>query len=202
MEVLHDPVVAAQVAQDALCDAVVVCVDRIEEVVLGWCRRLRDAEAAVALVIVADVGAPEQIVAALDAGADDCVTRPVRLSEISARLRAVERRARAPRPVALTHGDLVLDPVAHRAWRGETELDLSATEFALLEVFLRHPGEALTRAELLDLVWNRTEDESSNVVDQVVGHLRRQVDEPFGVGSIETVRGIGYRLTDSTVPNG
>lgn len=194
VEVLADPVVAARTVQMALCDAVVVCVTGVDDRVLDWCARLREAESGVALVVVADEAAPERVVAVLDAGADDCVTRPVRLSEIAARLRAVERRGRRPRPAALTAGSLTLDPAAHRAWRDDVELELSATEFALLAVFLRRPGEALSRAELLDLVWNRVEQESSNVVDRVVARLRRVVDEPFGRPTIHTVRGVGYRL--------
>jgi two-component system OmpR family response regulator len=91
-------------------------------------------------------------------------------------------------------GDLRLDPAAHRAWRGDHELDLSAKEFALLEVFMRRPGVALTRTQLLDGAWDLAFESRSNVVDVYVRYLRQKLDRPFGTDSIETVRGVGYRL--------
>lgn len=198
VEVVEDPVVARQVATTTLIDALIVCTDVVGPGAARWCAALREEGAEVALLVVADEATPQAIVEVLDAGADDCVTRPVRLSEIAARLRAVERRGGGPRPAELRVGDLRLDPAGHRAWRGPVELDLSPTEFALLESLMRRPGEALTRAELLDLVWNREEEEASNLVDQVIARLRRAVDEPFGTVLIDTVRGVGYRLGDGT----
>ena len=94
----------------------------------------------------------------------------------------------------LTVGDLRLDPAAHRAWRGETELDLSAKEFALLELFMRRPGEVLSRGQLLDGAWDIAFESRSNVVDVYVRYLREKIDRPFGRDSLETVRGVGYRL--------
>ena len=107
------------------------------------------------------------------------------------------RRAPAERPTTVQVGDLRLDPAAHRAWRGETELDLSAKEFALLELFMRRAGETLSRVQLLDGAWDMAFESRSNVVDVYVRYLREKIDRPFGRDSIETVRGVGYRLRDS-----
>ena len=130
----------------------------------------------------------------LDAGADDYLVKPFSLLELSARLRALARRDDRRRPVVLAEGDLKLDPASKRAWRADTELQLSPKEFALLEFFLRNPGTVLTRSQIIEAVWDFAYDGTSNVVDQYVNYLRRKVDIPFGRNDIETVRGIGYRL--------
>ena len=130
----------------------------------------------------------------LDMGADDYLTKPFAFEELLARLRALTRRAPVARPPVLEVGDLRLDPAAHRAWRGQHELDLSAKEFSLLEVFMRRPGVALTRTQLLDGAWDIAFESRSNVVDVYVRYLRDKIDRPFGCDSLETVRGVGYRL--------
>ncbi|HUY61418.1 MAG TPA: response regulator transcription factor, partial [Candidatus Dormibacteraeota bacterium] len=119
---------------------------------------------------------------------------PFSFDELSARLRALTRRGARPRPAQLQVGDLRLDPAARRAWRGQVEVSLSAREFSLLELFLRHPGEVLTRTRILEHVWDFAYEAGSNVVDQYVGYLRRKVDQPFHRHDLETVRGAGYRL--------
>ncbi len=133
-------------------------------------------------------------VAGLDAGADDYLTKPFSFAELLARLRALARRGMAERPAVLEAGSLRLDPATRQVWRGEVEIDLSAKEFALLETFLRRPGEALSRLDLLEHAWDAGYNGRSNVVDVYVGYLRAKVDRPFGRHSIETVRGVGYRL--------
>jgi two-component system OmpR family response regulator len=110
------------------------------------------------------------------------------------------RRGGVERPTELRVGDLRLEPATRRAWRGETELALSAKEFALLELLLRYPDEVLTRTRILEHVWDFAYDGASNVVDQYVLYLRRKVDRPFGVAQLETVRGVGYRLRSVPVP--
>ena len=135
-------------------------------------------------------------VGGLDAGADDYLTKPFSFPELLARLRAIVRRGPVERPVVLELGDLVLDPAAHRAWRGDTELALSAREFALLELMMRHPGETLTRLQLIEGVWDIAFESRSNIVDVYMRYLREKIDRPFGRRSIETVRGVGYRLRD------
>jgi two-component system OmpR family response regulator len=130
----------------------------------------------------------------LDAGADDYLAKPFSFAELSARVRALIRRGAIERPTELRVADLRLNPATRQAWRGDTELELSGKEFALLELFLRHPGEVLTRTRILEHVWDFAYDGVSNVVDQYVLYLRRKVDRPFGVEQLETVRGAGYRL--------
>jgi two-component system, OmpR family, response regulator len=139
-------------------------------------------------------------VVGLDAGADDYLVKPFSFAELAARVRALVRRGRVERPTVLEVADLRLDPARRRAWRGEVELDLSPKEFALLELFLSHPGEVLTRTRILEHVWDFAYDPSSNVVDQYIGYLRRKIDRPFGRDDLETVRGAGYRLRDPKEP--
>lgn len=133
-------------------------------------------------------------VAGLDGGADDYLTKPFAFLELLARLRALVRRGPVERPTVLEVGDLRLNPASHEAWRGETRVELSAKEFLLLEAFMRSPGRVLTRFELLESVWESDFESRSNVVDAYVRLLRKKIDKPFGVKSVETVRGVGYRL--------
>jgi two-component system OmpR family response regulator len=133
-------------------------------------------------------------VAGLDTGADDYLTKPFSFSELLARIRALARRGRIEHPTVLTVGDLNLDPAAHRVWRGDTDINLSAKEFSLLETFMRHPGQLLDRLQLLEHAWDYEYENRSNVVDVYVRYLREKIDRPFGVESLETVRGSGYRL--------
>ena len=158
------------------------------------CRRLRhDGVWTPVLMLTARDGVDDRVVG-LDAGADDYLTKPFAFEELLARLRALTRRAPVERPAVFEVADLRLDPAAHRAWRGERELDLSAKEFALLELFMRRPGVTLSRTQLLDGAWDIAFESRSNVVDVYVRYLREKIDRPFGCDSIETVRGVGYRL--------
>jgi two-component system OmpR family response regulator len=160
------------------------------------CRRLRaDGVWAPILMLTARDGVADRV-AGLDGGADDYLTKPFSYAELLARLRALSRRGAVERPARLQVGDLVLDPAARRVWRGEEEVSLSAKEFALLETFMRHPGEVLSRFQLLEHAWDYDYENRSNVVDSFVRLLRRKIDKPFGTTSIETVRGAGYRLRD------
>lgn len=161
------------------------------------CRKLRAAGDWTPVLMLTARDAVDDRVRGLDAGADDYLVKPFSLLELSARLRALARRDDRARPVVLSNGDLRLDPAAKRAWRGETEVQLSPKEFALLELFLRHVGSVLTRSQILDAAWDFAYDGSSNVVDQYVTYLRRKIDTPFGRHDIETVRGMGYRLRRS-----
>jgi len=158
------------------------------------CRRLRaDGVWAPILMLTARDGVADRV-AGLDEGADDYLTKPFSYAELLARLRALGRRGAGERPVRLEVGDLALEPASRRVWRGEAEIDLSAKEFALLEVFMRHPGDVLSRFQLLEHAWDYDYENRSNVVDSFVRLLRRKIDKPFGTSSIETVRGAGYRL--------
>ena len=158
------------------------------------CHRLRKNNVWVPGIMLTARDSVGDRVRGLDAGADDYLVKPFSLAELAARLRALARRDDRPRPVLLAEGDLKLDPAAKRAWRGGTELQLSPKEFSLLELFLRHPGDVLSRSQIIEAVWDFAYDGGSNVVDQYVNYLRRKIDAPFGRHDIETVRGMGYRL--------
>jgi two-component system OmpR family response regulator len=163
---------------------------------LTTCRALRDAGVWSPVLILTARDAVESRVEGLDAGADDYLTKPFSFAELLARLRALARRAPAERPVVLEAGDLRLDPGAHRAWRGKTELKLSSKEFALLESFMRRPGQALSRLQLLESAWDLAYESRSNLVDVYVRYLRQKIDRPFGRHALETVRHVGYRLRE------
>ena len=154
------------------------------------CRELRAAEVWSPVLMLTARDAVEDRITGLDVGADDYLLKPFSFGELLARLRALVRRAPAERPATLVVGTLRLDPAARRAWRGKSELALSAKAFALLEAFMRRPGEVLSRDQLLDAAWDIGYERRSNIVDVYVRSLREQV----GKRTIETVRGAGYRL--------
>ncbi|MFD7065876.1 response regulator transcription factor [Streptomyces sp. NPDC059913] len=158
------------------------------------CRRLRADGCWAPVLVLTALGSVGERVHGLDAGADDYLAKPFSFAELFARLRALVRRGAHPRPAMITVGDLRLDPASRRVWRGERELNLSPKEFALLELFLRNPGDVLTRTRILEHVWDFPLDGVSNVVDQYVAYLRRKVDRPDEPSHLETVRGAGYRL--------
>jgi two-component system OmpR family response regulator len=158
------------------------------------CRHLREGGVWSPVLMLTARDGVEDRVAGLDAGADDYLPKPFSFAELLARLRALVRRGANERPVVLEVGDLRLDPATRRAWRGDAEVKLSAKEFALLEAFMRRPGEVLSRYQLLEHAWDYGYENRSNVIDVYVRYLRDKVDRPFGRSSIETVRGVGYRL--------
>jgi two-component system OmpR family response regulator len=160
------------------------------------CKRLRKAGVWSPVLMLTARDGVEDRVAGLDAGADDYLTKPFSFAELLARLRALSRRGSAERPVELAVGDLRLDPATRRVWRGEIEVALSPKEFALLETFMRRPGQVLTRLQLLEHAWDFAYENRSNVVDVYVRYLREKLDRPFGKRSFETVRGVGYRLRE------
>jgi two-component system OmpR family response regulator len=158
------------------------------------CRRLREAGTWSPVIMLTARDAVNDRVAGLDAGADDYLAKPFSFAELLARLRALARRPPVERPSVLEVGDLRLDPATRRVWRGDEEIQLSAKEFALLETFMRRPGQVLSRYQLLEHCWDYGYENRSNVVDVYVRYLREKVDRPFGRESLETVRGVGYRL--------
>jgi two-component system OmpR family response regulator len=158
------------------------------------CKRMRESGIWSPVLMLTARDAIEDRVRGLDTGADDYLTKPFSFAELSARLRALGRRGPIERPPVLEAGDLHLDPAAKRVWRGTTDIALSAKEYALLETFMRRPGQVLDRLQLLEHAWDYEYENRSNVVDVYIRYLREKVDRPFGVESIETVRGVGYRL--------
>jgi two-component system OmpR family response regulator len=158
------------------------------------CRELRNRGRWAPVLLLTARDSVDDRVTGLDAGADDYLAKPFSFAELLARLRALTRRATFARPTVLVADDLMLDPATHEVRRGATEIELSPKEFALLELFLRHPGQVLTRTAILEHAWDFAYDGTSNVVDVYVRYLREKIDRPFGRETIRTVRGVGYRL--------
>jgi two-component system OmpR family response regulator len=158
------------------------------------CRQLRASGVWSPVLMLTARDAVGDRVAGLDAGADDYLPKPFSFSELLARLRALARRGAAERPSVLEVGDLRLDPATRQVSRGDVDIHLSGKEFALLETFMRRPGEVLSRYQLLEHAWDYAYENRSNVVDVYVRYLRDKIDRPFGRDTLETVRGVGYRL--------
>ena len=161
---------------------------------LEVCRTLRARGVWSPIVMLTARGAVGDRVTGLDSGADDYVTKPFSFAELLARLRALTRRGASERPAVVEVGSLRLDPATHRVWRSGVEVMLSTKEFALLEVLMRRPGRVLSRLDLLEHAWDFAYENRSNVIDVYIRYLREKIDRPFGLSSIETVRGAGYRL--------
>jgi two-component system, OmpR family, response regulator len=158
------------------------------------CRELRRTGVWTPILILTARDGVEDRVAGLDSGADDYLSKPFSFAELLARLRALTRRGLSERPTVLEVGSLRLDPATREVWRKGVKVELSAKEFAMLETFMRRPGHVLSRLDLLDHAWDYAYENRSNVVDVYVRYLRAKIDRPFGLSSIETVRGAGYRL--------
>ncbi len=158
------------------------------------CRTLRDESNWTPILILTAKDGEWDQVEALDTGADDYLTKPFSTAVLVARLRALLRRGSRPRPAVLTAGDLRLDPAARRAWRGDVEVELTARELSLLELFLRRRGEVVSKRDVLASVWDEDFEGDPNIVEVYVAHLRNKLDRPFGRAALETVRGSGYRL--------
>jgi two-component system, OmpR family, response regulator len=162
------------------------------------CRTIRGAGCWTPVLMVTARDAVDDRVRGLDIGADDYLPKPFSFEELLARVRALLRRGTSERPVVLSLGDLRLDPASHDVMRGEHRIELTRTEFTLLEYLLRHQGEALSRAELIEHVWDFAYEGDARIVNVYVRSLRNKIDRPFGRSSIETVRGVGYRLGEAT----
>jgi len=158
------------------------------------CRMLRARGVWSPVLMLTARDAVRDRVQGLDSGADDYLVKPFALAELHARLRSLYRRGRPERPVVLEFGDLRLDPARREASRAGVRVELSGKEFALLEVLMRHPGEVISRVELLEHAWDLAYEARSNVIDVYICRLREKIDRPFDRVTIETVRGAGYRL--------
>ena len=159
------------------------------------CRRIRQTDTGTPILMLTARHAVPDKVAGLRAGADDYVTKPFAFDELLARLHALARRGRVERADVIEAAGLTLDPQQRRVWRGDTEIMLSVIGFAVLEALMRRPGRVLSRDALVHLAWDQSTERRSNIVDVAVKGVRERVDRPFGTKSIETVRGLGYRLT-------
>jgi len=187
---------ALWMAQAAPYDAIVLDVMLPEVDGFEVLRRLREREVWTPVLMLTARDAIVDRVDGLDAGADDYLTKPFSFDELLARLRAIARRGAVERPTVVEVGDLRLDPAGRRAWRGAVELRLTAREFTILELFMRRPGQVLTRLQLLEGAWDMAFESRSNIVDVYIRYLREKIDRPFGRASLETVRGVGYRLRE------
>ena len=159
--------------------------------------RLREAGVWTPVLMLTAVDGEHDQAEAFNLGADDYLTKPFSFIVLVARLRALVRRGAPERPVVMTNGTLSLDPVRRRVLRGETQITLTPKEFALLTFLMMHVGEVVTKATILDAVWDPAYDGDVNIVEVYIGYLRRKIDAPFSVESIETVRGVGYRLLEA-----
>ena len=157
---------------------------------------LRSRDRALPVIMLTARDGVADTVHGLESGADDYVTKPFRFEELLARIKARLRQDRSPEATILKVGDAKLDLKTRRVSRGDSKIELSAREFALAELFFRHPGQVLTREQLLSHVWGYDYDPGSNIVDVYVGYLRKKI----GGDLIKTVRGMGYRLEAGTTP--
>jgi len=160
------------------------------------CSRIRDTEKNMPVLVVTGESKPAAVVALLDAGADDYITKPFRVDVLKARIRALGRRhaTRTPAARRITIGDLTLDCNTHIVTRHGLEIRLRNKEFILLEQLMLHPNIAMSRATLLDKAWDSSEDAWANLIDVHIKYLRDKIDKPFDAHSIETVHGVGYRI--------
>lgn len=192
-EGFHDGRTGLEAARGADVDAVVLDLMLPGLGGIEVCQRLRREGNKVPVLMLTAKGAVSERVAGLDAGADDYLVKPFALEELTARLRVFQRRHEIPDD-RLVVGELVLDPLARRVWRGDIELDLSRREFDVLETLMDNVGHVVSREYILDQVWKGEGDIRSNTVEVHISKLRSRIDKPFGNVSISTVRGVGYRL--------
>jgi two-component system, OmpR family, response regulator MprA len=196
----HDGRQALDAVAAAPPDAVVLDLLMPQVDGLEVCRRMRAAGDRTPVLVLTARDAIADRVRGLDAGADDYLVKPFALEELLARVRALLRRSgtdEEPAGAALRFGDLVLDPVAYTVHRGHRLLELTRTEFALLELFLRHPRQVLTRSIIFDRVWGYDFGPASNSLEVYVGYLRRKTEAAGEPRLLHTVRGVGYVLRDA-----
>jgi two-component system OmpR family response regulator len=191
-----DGVEGEWLANENAYDALVLDVMLPELAGDALCSRRRESGDWTPILMLTARSGPEQEVRALDAGADDFLAKPFSLSVLLARLRALVRRGGGERPTVLSVGDLELDPAAHRVFRSGTEVGLTPRQFAMLEFLMRRSDEVVSKAAILDHVWDFAFEGDPNIVEVYARQLRQRIDIPFGRASLQTVRLVGYRLVD------
>jgi DNA-binding response OmpR family regulator len=163
---------------------------------LSVVRELRERMSATPVLMLTAKDSVEDIVAGLDSGSDDYLTKPFAFAELLARVRALVRRSEHDRGAEIRFADLRLDPVTHKVWRRDKEIDLTAKEYSLLEYFMRNPNQVLTRTMIAEHVWDYTFDSFTNIIDVYVNYLRKKIDREADKKLIHTVRGVGYILKE------
>jgi DNA-binding response OmpR family regulator len=179
---------------------------RFDLIILDWMlpkrdgmsllKELRERKLATPVLMLTAKDTVEDIVVGLETGSDDYLTKPFAFAELLARVKALIRRSEMDRGAELTFADLRIDPVAHKVWRADKEVDLTAKEYGLLEYFMRNPNQVLTRTMIADHVWDYTFDSFTNIIDVYVNYLRKKIDRDAPVKLIHTVRGVGYILKE------
>ncbi len=163
---------------------------------LSVLKELRERKNVTPILMLTAKDSVEDIVAGLDSGSDDYLTKPFAFAELLARVRALMRRSELDRGAEIRFADLRLDPVTHKVWRKDKEIDLTAKEYGLLEYFMRNPHQVLTRTMIAEHVWDYTFDSFTNIIDVYVNYLRKKIDRDADKKLIHTVRGVGYILKE------
>ena len=195
VDVASDGVDGLWMAQENAYDLIVLDIMLPRMSGYELCKRLREAGSTVPILMLTAKDGEYDEADALDLGADDYLSKPFSYIVLLARIRALLRRAPADRSPTLTLGDLSLDPATRQCHRGDVAITLTSREFDLLEYLMRNRDVVLSRARIAEHVWDVELDIESNVVEVYVSHLRQKIDNPFGRHDIETVRGVGYRIT-------
>ena len=163
---------------------------------MSFLKELRDRNMATPVLMLTAKDTVEDIVVGLETGSDDYLTKPFAFAELLARVKALIRRSEMDRGAELHFADLRIDPVTHKVWRGDKEIDLTAKEYGLLEYFMRNPNQVLTRTMIADHVWDYTFDSFTNIIDVYVNYLRKKIDRDATIKLIHTVRGVGYIMKE------
>lgn len=196
VDAAYDGAEGVQLAESASYDLLIMDVMLPKKDGLTVVKELRQAGRSTPVLMLTARDTIDDIVAGLDAGSDDYLTKPFAFAELSARVRALVRRSVMERGAELVFADLRMDPVSHQVWRGEREIDLTSKEYGLLELLMRNPHTVLSRNTIAEQVWEHTFDTFTNIIDVYVNYLRKKVDKGFDRRLIHTVRGQGYVLRE------
>jgi heavy metal response regulator len=196
VDIAYDGAEGVQLADSAAYDLLIMDVMLPKKDGLTVVKELRQSGKCTPVLMLTARDTTDDIVAGLDAGSDDYLTKPFAFAELSARVRALVRRSVMERGAELIFSDLRMDPVSHQVWRGEREIDLTAKEYGLLELLMRNPNTVLSRNTIAEQVWEHTFDTFTNIIDVYVNYLRKKVDKGFDRRLIHTVRGQGYVLRE------
>lgn len=197
VDVAHDGEEGVTMAESVAYDLILMDVMLPKKDGLAAIKEIREKQIETPVLCLTAKDTVEDIVSGLDVGSDDYLTKPFAFAELVARVKALIRRGTQDRGAELHFADLRLDPVTHRVWRDNTEIDLTSKEYALLEYFLRNANQVLTRTMIAEHVWDYTFDSFTNIIDVYVNYLRKKVDRNFDKKLIHTVRGVGYVLKES-----